>query len=74
MMRVPSELLEQLVDLSGESNIIRTRIEQQTLEVSQTLDEMESTINRVKEQLRRLDIETQTQILSSHEAESRRQP
>ncbi|MGI9277378.1 MAG: Hpt domain-containing protein [Endozoicomonas sp.] len=70
MMRVPSELLEQLVDLSGESNITRTRIEQQTLEVRQTLDEMESTINRVKEQLRRLDIETQTQILSSHEAES----
>ena len=70
MMRVPSELLEQLVDLSGESNIIRTRIEQQNLEVSQTLDEMESTINRVKEQLRRLDIETQTQILSSHQAEA----
>ncbi|MBW0961609.1 hypothetical protein KX778_24160, partial [Escherichia coli] len=37
-----------------------------------TLGEMESTIERVRDQLRRLDTETQAQILSRHQADAER--
>ncbi|AMO54639.1 Hpt domain-containing protein [Endozoicomonas montiporae] len=69
MMRVSAELFEQLINLSGESGINRSRIEQEATEIRHTLDEMETTITRVTEQLKRLDIETQTQILSRHEGD-----
>lgn len=74
MIRVPTQLLEQLINLSGESSINRGRIEQQILDVSQTLDEMGSTIVRVKEQLSRLDTETQAQIISTYEGEAGSNP
>ncbi|OQX38086.1 MAG: hypothetical protein B0D91_05180 [Oceanospirillales bacterium LUC14_002_19_P2] len=69
MVRVPAELLEQLVNLAGETSISRARIEQQISDFSYTLQEMHDTIERLREQLRRLDIETQSQILSRHEGE-----
>ena len=61
--------LSKLINLSGESGINRSRIEQEVTDIRHTLDEMETTIARVTEQLKRLDIETQTQILSGHEGE-----
>lgn len=69
MVRVPSDLLENLINLAGEASINRSRIEQHTADAVKTLDEMNTTIIRVKEQLRRLDIETQTQILSRHQGD-----
>ncbi|MGI9280523.1 MAG: Hpt domain-containing protein [Endozoicomonas sp.] len=69
MIRVPAQLLESLINLSGESSINRGRIEQQIQDISGTLEEMDSTIDRVKEQLRRLDTETQAQIISTFEEE-----
>ncbi len=69
MVRVPSELLETLINLAGETSISRSRIEQQTADATRTLEEMNRTILRVREQLRRLDIETQTQIISRHQGD-----
>ncbi|WP_299730642.1 Hpt domain-containing protein [uncultured Endozoicomonas sp.] len=69
MIRVPSDLLETLINLAGESSISRSRIEQQTADTARTLDEMNRTILRVREQLKRLDIETQTQIMSRHQGD-----
>ncbi|MGB1270446.1 MAG: Hpt domain-containing protein, partial [Endozoicomonas sp.] len=69
MVRIPSDLLETLINLAGEASINRSRIEQHTADAVKTLDEMNTTIIRVKEQLRRLDIETQTQILSRHQGD-----
>lgn len=69
MIRVPSELLETLINLAGETSISRSRIEQQTADAARTLEEMNRTILRVREQLRRLDIETQTQIISRHQGD-----
>ncbi|MCW7554944.1 Hpt domain-containing protein [Endozoicomonas gorgoniicola] len=69
MVRVSAELFEHLINLSGESSITRSRIEQEVTEIRHTLDEMETTISRLTEQLRRLDLETQTQILSRYEGE-----
>lgn len=69
---MPAELLENLVNLAGETSIFRGRVEQQVSDVGFTLGEMESTIERVRDQLRRLDTETQAQILSRHQADAER--
>ncbi|HHK2331243.1 TPA: Hpt domain-containing protein [Pseudomonas aeruginosa] len=66
------DLLENLVNLAGETSIFRGRVEQQVSDVGFTLGEMESTIERVRDQLRRLDTETQAQILSRHQADAER--
>ncbi len=67
MVRVSAGLLEQLVNLAGEASIIRSRVEQGMNDFSTSLEEMEITIERVREQLRRLEIETETQVLFRHE-------
>lgn len=72
LVKVPAELLEGLVNLAGETSIFRGRVEQQVSDFGFTLSEMESTIDRVRDQLRRLDTETQAQILSSYQAEAER--
>lgn len=72
LVKVPAELLEGLVNLAGETSIFRGRVEQQVSDVSFTLGEMEATIDRVRDQLRRLDTETQAQILSRYQAEAER--
>ena len=72
LVKVPAELLEGLVNLAGETSIFRGRVEQQVSDVSFTLSEMEATIDRVRDQLRRLDTETQAQILSRYQAEAER--
>ncbi len=72
MVKVPAELLEGLVNLAGETSIFRGRVEQQVSDVGYTLSEMEATIERVRDQLRRLDTETQAQILSRYQAEAER--
>ena len=67
MVRVSAGLLEQLVNLAGESSIIRSRVEQGMNDFGTSLEEMEITIDRVREQLRRLEIETETQVLFRQE-------
>ncbi|SDI94173.1 chemosensory pili system protein ChpA (sensor histidine kinase/response regulator) [Pseudomonas flavescens] len=72
LVKVPADLLEGLVNLAGETSIFRGRVEQQVSDFSFTLNEMEATIDRVRDQLRRLDTETQAQILSRYQAEAER--
>ncbi|MGB0360448.1 MAG: Hpt domain-containing protein, partial [Endozoicomonas sp.] len=74
MVRVPSDLLENLLNLAGESSISRSRIEQQISDTTRTLDEMNRTILRVREQLKRLNIETQTQIISHRQGDLSENP
>jgi chemosensory pili system protein ChpA (sensor histidine kinase/response regulator) len=66
-VRVSASLLEQLVNLAGESSIIRGRVQQGLTEFGGALDEMETTIQRLRDQLRRLEIETEAQILFRRE-------
>ncbi|MGE0625176.1 MAG: Hpt domain-containing protein [Pseudomonadales bacterium] len=63
MVRVGAGLLEELVNLAGESSIVRARVEQGMSDFTGALEEMETTIERLREQLRRLEIETEAQIL-----------
>ncbi len=57
MVRVSADLLEELIGLAGESSITRGRVEQQISDFSEYLEEMEETINRIRVQVRRLEIE-----------------
>lgn len=67
MVKVSAELLDGLVNLAGETSISRGRLEQQVTDFSNSLEEMDSTLERLRDQLRRLDIETQAQVLFRQE-------
>lgn len=67
VVKVSSQLIEELVNLAGETSINRGRVEEQVTEIVFALDEMDSTIERMAEQLRRLDKETEAQILFRQE-------
>ena len=69
MARVDAELLDQLLNISGEASIARARIEQQLGSFDFNLGELSRTVTRLKEQLRSLEIETEAQILHKHEDE-----
>jgi chemosensory pili system protein ChpA (sensor histidine kinase/response regulator) len=63
-VRVRSELLDNLVNYAGEVSIYRARLEQQVGSFRFNLVELEQTVSRLRDQLRKLEIETETQILS----------
>ncbi|WP_049631426.1 Hpt domain-containing protein [Cellvibrio sp. pealriver] len=67
VVKVSAELLEELVNLAGETSISRGRMEQQVSDLGGAIEEMDSTIQRLQEQLRRLDIETEAQVLFRQE-------
>ncbi|WP_053163259.1 Hpt domain-containing protein [Pseudomonas sp. P1.8] len=73
MVKVSAELLDDLVNLAGETSIFRGRIEQQVSDAQVALNEMETTIERMRDQLRRLDTETQGRILSRQQVDAERQ-
>ena len=70
MARVDAELLNQLLNQAGEVSIARSRVEQQLGSVEFNLAELSRTVTRLKEQLSKLEIETEAQILHRHETES----
>jgi chemosensory pili system protein ChpA (sensor histidine kinase/response regulator) len=69
MIRVPSDLLEKLVNLAGETSITRSRVEMGVHGFAQTVEEMGATIQRLADQLRRMDSEMETQIVARHNEE-----
>ncbi|MCB1816585.1 MAG: Hpt domain-containing protein [Chromatiaceae bacterium] len=68
-VRVSSEALDQMVNNAGEVSIYRARIEQQNNSFAFNLGELGQTIDRLRSQLRDLELETEAQILSRHERE-----
>jgi chemosensory pili system protein ChpA (sensor histidine kinase/response regulator) len=68
-VRVASESLDQMVNNAGEVSIYRARIEQQNNSFAFNLGELGQTIERLRGQLRDLELETEAQILSRHERE-----
>ncbi|MES2918653.1 MAG: Hpt domain-containing protein [Pseudomonadota bacterium] len=70
MIRVPSDLLERLVNLAGETSITRSRVEMGVHGFAQTVEEMGATIQRLADQLRRMDSEMETQIVARHNDEA----
>ena len=67
LVRVSGKLLENLVNLAGESSISRSRVEEQINEITFFVDELDGTLERLQEQLRRLEIENEAQVLFRQE-------
>ena len=55
-IRVSAPLLDELVNLAGETSITRGRLEQQTSDFSHNLDEMAATIERLREKLAAVEV------------------
>ncbi|WP_297809094.1 Hpt domain-containing protein [uncultured Methylophaga sp.] len=72
-VRVRAELLDYLTNFAGEVSIARDRVTQQHTALRQQLQEMEETVSRLHGQLRKLEIETETQILFRYEDERLKQ-
>lgn len=63
-IRVRVSLIDKLTNLAGELSISRAHMEQQQGAFKNNLVEMEQTVTRLRDQLRRLEIETEAQIMS----------
>ena len=66
MIRISADLVEKMIDLSGENAINRSRIEMDLGQLGNTLSDMELAIQRLADQLRRMDGELESQILAKH--------
>lgn len=71
-IRVRSELLDRLVDNAGEISLYRARLTQRNGLMGFGLGELDQTLTRLREKLRLLEIETETQILHRFEREGSR--
>ncbi len=69
MIRVSSELMEKLINIAGETSIVRSRVEMGVHSFGQTVEEMGATVQRLAEQLRRMQGELEAQILAQHTTE-----
>ena len=69
MIRVSANMMEKMINLAGETAINRGRIEMGVNNIGYVLDEMGLTIQRLAEQLRRMEGELESQILARHEEE-----
>lgn len=72
MIRVSADLIEKMIDLSGENAINRSRIEMDLGQLGNTLVEMELAIQRLADQLRRMEGELESQIIAKHGTENSR--
>lgn len=69
MVRVRGELIESLLNAAGEVSIYRARLDQQMSTMGFNLTEMDNTVVRLREQLRKLEMETEAQIVYQWEKE-----
>jgi len=69
LARVDAELLEALLNNAGEVGIYRSRLEEQLGAVQFNLEELSATVIRLRDQLRKMDIETETQIIHRHQGD-----
>jgi chemosensory pili system protein ChpA (sensor histidine kinase/response regulator) len=65
--RVDAELLDALLNGAGEINIFQSRLSQQLHSIEFHLGELGGTVSRLREQLRKLEAETEAQILHRHQ-------
>jgi chemosensory pili system protein ChpA (sensor histidine kinase/response regulator) len=68
-LRVPSSLVDELVNYAGEISIFRSRLEQQISVFRNNVGEVDETVIRLRDQLRKLELETEAQILARYERE-----
>ncbi|UCE88481.1 MAG: Hpt domain-containing protein [Pseudomonadota bacterium] len=71
-VRVRSDLLDDLVNFAGEVSIYRSRMEQQVNSFRYNLQEFDDTVTRLREQLRKFEIEAEAQIQYRYSEETGR--
>jgi chemosensory pili system protein ChpA (sensor histidine kinase/response regulator) len=71
--RVDAVLLEQLLNGAGEISIANARLTQQHAQIQFNLEELNQTVVRLRDQLRKLEIETEAQILYRHQTDAERE-
>ncbi|MGH8372578.1 MAG: Hpt domain-containing protein [Gammaproteobacteria bacterium] len=64
LVRVRADLLESALNYAGEMGIYRSRLEQQITTINFNLTELDQTVVRLRDQLRKLEMETEAQIRS----------
>lgn len=69
MVRVSATMMEKMINLAGENAISRARIEMELTGFAVTVDEMGTAIQKISEQLRRMDGELESQIIARHHDE-----
>jgi chemosensory pili system protein ChpA (sensor histidine kinase/response regulator) len=69
-IRVAADLMDKLVNYAGEVSIYRSRLEQQMGAVRFNLKEVDATVQRLKEQLRKMDMESEAQMMSRYQSAS----
>ncbi|MFT3667445.1 MAG: Hpt domain-containing protein [Pseudoxanthomonas sp.] len=72
-VRVRADLLDRLVNHAGEVAIYRARLEQQLGAFRGAMAELDRTNIRLHDQLRRLDLETEAQIVARYQREHEKQ-
>ncbi len=65
--RIDADLLEDLLNAAGEISIYHSRLSQQVNLFEFHVEELEQTVARLREQLRKLEIETEAQIMHGHQ-------
>jgi chemosensory pili system protein ChpA (sensor histidine kinase/response regulator) len=70
LTRVDAQLLEQLLNGAGEISIANSRLNQQLTQMHFHLEELGQTVLRLRDQLRKLEMETEAQILFKHQSEA----
>jgi len=65
--RIDAELLENLLNAAGEISIYHSRLSQQVSSLEFNVEELDQTVQRLREQLRKLEFETEAQIMHSHQ-------
>ncbi|WP_455209375.1 Hpt domain-containing protein [Kaarinaea lacus] len=65
-MRVKAELIDNMVNHAGEVNIYNARIAQQLGQWHFNLNELQQTVERLRDQLRNFEMETEAQIMYRH--------
>jgi chemosensory pili system protein ChpA (sensor histidine kinase/response regulator) len=70
LVRVRADLLESALNYAGEVGIYRSRLEQQVTTINFNLGELEQTVVRLRDQLRKLEIENEAQIRSQYVKEA----
>ena len=69
-VRIRADLLDRLVNYAGEVAIYRARLEQQLGAFRGAIAEMGATNTRMRDQLRRLEMETEAQIVARYQREA----
>ena len=65
--RIDADLLEDLLNAAGEISIYHSRLNQQVNSFEFHVEELEQTVKRLRDQLRKLEIETEKQIMHGHQ-------